>query len=733
VHAERTLAYDLRQGLLYVVLEGHTPEGPRIRQQADGSAICAVFGTPSAFVHSSRFERYTPPPLRLPRFTPQPADVLVIGDHASPRQVCVFEQDTPTEATRAIFATLGRQDMRAAGALAQRWGVPLLAYMDAPGYDPTFVPSISGVHVIPTVQAYPVPLAGGGFASVATRAAQIGAVVDGLHRAGFPEVALVPAAYRQTHGDGTFSWPLQYVLDLFGAIADMGRSRAVRAYVPFCQTRGTDDGMDHIPALASAVAGLRAACTWPLTVTPAPAPAPDPVPVPDPPKDDPMPEPPKPPPSSITIHASAPPPGVAPDDPGWVQLGNQRVWYGADADKVRALQAEEVAAFVPASPSPVPAPATPSSHLRPFGRLRADGPLFRLPDGSPWRWQLASLFELPRVVQLGGDPTPLLDDLESIGANGAIVFAQWWWMDYPAVTPFTATPETLVRCARLLAARRMWTEVVGLCDCEPFGQDRAAQIARTETLVGWLAAEPNVFYRIGNEPKENAVDVWGIVDALDLADPAARPLLMDSGDYYVMDAVDAHRPLRALDYVGDHPQRDAPWANEAAKTGHFDRDGWGPNEQNAGFDGLRAVFLTSEGPKFGPSVDGTGETRVLSCESGAAGFAVDQAGASFHCQSLLRAQRLTDDERAWGQRWNEAMAWIPLDAVTGPYAHDGMAEFPLEPAAKDSIGEIAGHRLGNRWYIVGSNPTGPWVPVAKPGATILERRGTAGQLLEVQV
>jgi hypothetical protein len=740
----RQIAYNHRTNTPFVIGQSTTPIGPKGRMLVDGTAVAAI-SLPGEFVLSATFTAPAAapdPPITIPTFAVQPADVIVIGDHTSARQIYVVPEQISADelaaldlpaSIRVVFATVGRQDMSAAGALARRHGIPLLAYVDSPTYPPDLVPRLADVDVIPMVEGYPVPLAGGALAPVQTRGAEVGAVLDGLRAAGWSP-GIVPPAYRQTHSDGTFSWPLQYVLDLEGVLAEVGRSRGVRLYTPFCQARGTDDGIDHIPAIATSIAAFRAACTWPMPAPGHPS-APS---VPDPPappsEESPVPDQPAVPPPPPTLeeqlrnyHA----PREQSPGPGYVWTGHGWSYYGAGAASAQASQQANAAAQQ-IMPTMAPAPPASPIVMRPFGRLRADGPLFRLPDGSPWRWQLASLFELPRVVQLGGDPTPLLDDLESIGANGAIVFAQWWWMDAPAVTPFTATPETMQQCARLLAARRMWMEAVGLCDCDPFGQHLAAQIARTEALVTALAGEPYTFYRIGNEPPSNAVDVWGIVDALGFADPAKRPLLMDSGDYDIDSAVQAQRPFRALDYVGDHPPRKPDWANEAAKTGHFDRGGWAPDDHNGGFPGTPAIVLSSEPVKFGASVDGTGETSVLSCEAGAAGFAVDQAGASFHCQSLLRAQRLTEAERAWGQQWNRAMAWVPLDAVTGPYAHDGMEAFPLEPADKTLVGEVAGHRLGNRWYIVASNPLDKWEPIAKPGASILERHGTRGQILIAQ-
>jgi hypothetical protein len=158
---------------------------------------------------------------------------------------------------------------------ARRLGLPVYAYVDDVTYPPSWVPSIPGVEVIPTIQAYPYRAPGGDMRPLPETIASIAATVLTMRKE-FTRVAVVMAAYRQikTLDPPTYNWPLADVLALQAAVWDLCRQAGVQDVLVFVWTRGEGkDGVVSRPEFRGALARMRAAAR----PVPVPSPAPTPV------------------------------------------------------------------------------------------------------------------------------------------------------------------------------------------------------------------------------------------------------------------------------------------------------------------------------------------------------------------------------------------------------------------------------------------------------------------------
>ena len=237
-----------------------------------------------------------------------------------------------------------------------------------------------------------------------------------------------------------------------------------------------------------------------------------------------------------------------------------------------------------ASAAPPPATFAMPRHaqtaaVKPVERVVADGVMFRTASGTPWRWQLASMFTAARRFSQGEDLSAQVAWTKQVGANGWRVFLQHAFMDWDPPNgvheKHWITPLEKVRpLADYLARHGLYVEFTVLADSQEFGGDGGNrypalnqpfewQRDRVRDVIKAVADAPNVFVEIVNEPPSNGVDPWRIVDALGLQQKANRPVLMSSGDYRI---VGNERNFRVLDFIGDHPDRDEDYPSEAGKT-----------------------------------------------------------------------------------------------------------------------------------------------------------------------
>lgn len=389
-------------------------------------------------------------------------------------------------------------------------------------------------------------------------------------------------------------------------------------------------------------------------------------------------------------------------------------------DKCEPIVRGEVETNIGLTPRPPP-----DIPVEPLQRLHASGPIFRTADNAPFRWMFESQFTAMRRFEQGEDLAPLVKASKDRGANGWRVFLQHYYMDWPAITPYKAALDRIRPFADYLARRGLRVELVVLADCqkEAFNMDDTAQRDRVRAVVEAIATATNVTIEVANEPKDNGVDVWKVIDGLGYQDAARRPVLMASGDYHI---VGNEKDFRVLDYLTDHPDRDPDWPAEGVKTGHFIYGGWGPDAHSPGFAGRKVPIVEDEPHKAGevPN-DGndTADDNPLNFEDGFGGFMLGGAGGTLHSVDGIRSRPLGPKQEEAARRAFAAMRLIPAEAATGEYTHDGLASHPLEDTREAS--EVAGRIFNGKVYLVAAQPTAAWRAVPRNGYTCrpLNERG----------
>jgi hypothetical protein len=154
-------------------------------------------------------------------------------------------------------------------------GVPLGAYRDAPDYPPELVPVIPGVQVFPIIQAYPWRKPDG-LEPIVQAKQRIAATIRALQIKGHQRIGIATAYYRQIKGDlVSYNWPLQYVINLADAVADIARQTSVRDLYAFEWSRADGhDGIVSRPELLALFTRLLEAAQPVSDSTPQPAPKP---------------------------------------------------------------------------------------------------------------------------------------------------------------------------------------------------------------------------------------------------------------------------------------------------------------------------------------------------------------------------------------------------------------------------------------------------------------------------
>lgn len=199
------------------------------------------------------------PAMPVPSFAPMPVRLRVFDEPGSLAIIGV--DDEPDASTVGIFCTLGRDDVARTAEACRRRGLPFLAYRDDWSYPPSFVPTLPGVDVVPTVMAYPYRADDGTMEDVATTARHIAATVMSL-QAQHPRVAVVMAAYRQirTVKPLAYNWQLEDVLALQAAVWDVCRTLGVHDIFLFTWTRASGaDGIVSRPELQESLRRMRGA------------------------------------------------------------------------------------------------------------------------------------------------------------------------------------------------------------------------------------------------------------------------------------------------------------------------------------------------------------------------------------------------------------------------------------------------------------------------------------------
>lgn len=385
-----------------------------------------------------------------------------------------------------------------------------------------------------------------------------------------------------------------------------------------------------------------------------------------------------------------------------------------------------------AAPVEVPPPVVNPVPPQALQRVQVVGRIFRTADGTPWRWKLSSAFFALQRWDRGQNLDPLVAWTQDIGSNGWRVFCQFFFANpSDPLRPRQISPRRMAEFADWCARRGLSVEFTFKTDTQAGGFNESLQdeIDDVRNIRDELAAEPNVFGEVKNEPFKNGGRIVEICDALGLREKRNRPFPMSTGDYNI---VGNEAGFFALDYVGDHPSRKADWPAEACKTGHFVYDGWGPDANSPGWRGFRGQDVTIVADEaYGAAevdVPGRRDANANNHEDSGAGFAVGGSGGTFHADDLAGNLVVPGpNQTACGRRYFAAMDFFPADAFLGTYVHQDFPDHPLVKTTEAT--EIAGRILGNRAYMVAAQPTDRWEGVAVNGWRIVKQGGHRGNLL----
>lgn len=351
--------------------------------------------------------------------------------------------------------------------------------------------------------------------------------------------------------------------------------------------------------------------------------------------------------------------------------------------------------------------------------LKADGRVFRLPDGAIWRWQGMTAFTLLKRYLDGEDITPFLTKAKALGVNILRVLCrvQWGPLNPKAVGDYFGKLDAFLQVVEDAGLR---VELVALADCATCGHNvvspaftltrdeqrtfllKVAEVAsrHTHTVVEW-----------GNEFDYNG---W----SPDLF-PSRLPLaVLQSRGSGGMQTVPPKPPL---DYGTYHCGRDAEWPRKMGKQAAEYSYGCG----GASGDLVMGIPVVDDEPQ-----------KIVAGKTDSAtdfytGFAVSAlfcAGATIHSQSLLTATWPTGAELAAVEAAAQAWRDIPLSAPLGSYTRGGLSSCPLEHTDLEKDAKRGALRTfcqlsGNTAICVVVRPGAQWTAKAVKGWTITKQIG----------
>lgn len=364
----------------------------------------------------------------------------------------------------------------------------------------------------------------------------------------------------------------------------------------------------------------------------------------------------------------------------------------------------------------------------PVQAVHADGPIWRLADGTPWRWACCTAFYAAKRFINGEDLAGFAHWTQDVGATGWRVFGQWSQTGGPPpILPTDLSPAAWQDFARRVTEDfGLSLEVTLLTDCQIFGQSHTAQCMRVQTVAEALRGLPGVFLEICNEPWKNGADVDQIARDLGYA-TGPRPLLMATGAYDFWDAPSIAPPAVILDYFNGHSDRGPQWPSDCVKYGHNFRDVYGVNvpihdDEPVGADATRN--------------GGSRDNSPPDFEDAGAGLSVQSAGGTFHASQLCAAIVPDAVEDACARAFFTGLQSFPADTFgQGSYTHDGNGDFPLVAVGGTQASEAAGRIIGDRAAIVVTQPgiNGQlWTPQPQGGWSVAQQVNARGNVLWMQ-
>lgn len=314
----------------------------------------------------------------------------------------------------------------------------------------------------------------------------------------------------------------------------------------------------------------------------------------------------------------------------------------------------------------VPVGTSPEIH----GRLRSQGPRL-FDDQGPWKWKMATAFDLLRLFIVGGSEaiTPYLLWVRSLGGNGVRVFANWQvtGLDFRQVPNYLAYVTRLAERTRSLGLRM---ELCAVCDYIPAGLEAQQQFI--DALAAAVAPFASVALTFGNEPYQNMEDPQRIVaPAVDCLlargmcnpnDPHALPYLPSAG-FTVYETV-----------------RSDDWMRKVGKDGYEIRNGFGD------FPGTQDACINTEmigaAETYQPGRRSNRPDEFFMAGIAAALFT---SGATAHGDShTMQACQIPGPiEAACVAALFRGIDLVPIDAPTWTYTRRGPSH-PAEPMPVES-------------------------------------------------
>lgn len=322
---------------------------------------------------------------------------------------------------------------------------------------------------------------------------------------------------------------------------------------------------------------------------------------------------------------------------------------GCLAQQVAGRNGDQIRATVKASPEwaefhkPKP-PAPPAAALPP---LHADGKIFRLPDGTPWRYKGVSSFALLDRFAKGQDISDVLTAPAYQGFNTVRVWEYVPVKDWKA-SAWDVRSADVTRAFVARVALAGWrVELTLLTDDDP------ARLAWAKAFVPQLTAggcPSNLFLEGGNEPRTHkAIDTAALKGVLQ-----ASGCLYASGDYE-----DSNRAYGT--YLVTHTARDGEWPRRTHDCYDFFKGG-GPNDPS---DPAHRVPCVLDEPAKPADVGGN---HMIDWAGYFGSAGILAAGATSHNESGKFGLPPTPEEAQLAGIALKALDAFPADAPLGGYA-----------------------------------------------------------------
>jgi hypothetical protein len=270
-----------------------------------------------------------------------------------------------------------------------------------------------------------------------------------------------------------------------------------------------------------------------------------------------------------------------------------------------------------------------------------DGPLFRLPDATPWRYRGVTAFRLAKRFADGADVRTFLQPFADLQFNVLRLFDYATWDPPQGWEPVDAA---VMRDFYALCGQ--WGFYVENC---VLTSDEAWRLDVARSRIDQWRDVVNLFIECGNEPITNKQIDY----------PAMRGALEGCGHLYSSGLYEDTRQDWYGTYGTAHTPRDAEWPRKAHDLMEY-YNGGGPNAQDE--PACKVPWVADE--PIRPDQAGYVDTDY---EAYGGVAAILGAGATFHFESGKYGNPPTADELRCAKSLARGLLAFPADAVLLPY------------------------------------------------------------------